>query len=230
MIEVKLITHTPYPDTIVYLAAKTCYSKEVDYDACIEISEEEKLKLIQKVIKSGHLSVLEHVNYTFALIGVSRVFLSQITRHRLASYSVRSMRYVNLTDTNVNDMPYSEISEIRESYKRSLEDYTTLIKKGIMKEDARYVLPNASPSPMMVTMNARELLHYFSLRCCKRAQLEHRRVATDMMMLVKRTCHLFDNAGPSCVQLGYCPEGDKSCGKSPTLDMLKDAYYKKGDK
>lgn len=229
MIEVKLITHTPYPDDIVYLAAKTCYSKEVDYDSSIEIPMEEKIKLIQKVIKSGHLSVLEHVNYTFALLGVSRVFLAQITRHRIASYSVRSMRYVNLSDINIDEMPYSEVPEIRESYRRSLEDYTNLIRKGIMKEDARYVLPNGSPSPMMVTMNARELLHYFSLRCCKRTQLEHRRVANDMMMLVKHTCHLFDNAGPSCVQLGYCPE-DNTCGKEPTLDMLKEAYYKKGDK
>ena len=229
MIHVKLITHTPYPDDIVYLAAKTCYSKEVDYNSSIEIPMEEKIKLIKKVIASGHLSVLEHVNFTFAITGVSRVFLAQITRHRIASYSVRSMRYVNLEDTDpYRDMIYPlnchEIPEFVESYKDSLKTYSDLIKKGINKEDARYVLPNGSPSPMMVTMNARELLHYFALRCCNRTQKEHQFVAVTMLGIVKHTCHLFDNAGASCTQLGYCPEGDKSCGAYPTLDELKEAY------
>ena len=213
MIHVKLITHTPYPDDVVYLAAKTCYSKEVDYDSSIEIPTEEKIKLIRKVIASGHLSVLEHVNFTFAIMGVSRVFLAQITRHRIASYSVRSMRYVNLEDTDpVRDMIYPrncyDIPEFVESYKRSLKDYSTLIEKGIEKEDA----------------NARELLHYFALRCCNRTQKEHQTVAITMLNIVQNTCHLFDNSGASCNQLGYCPEGDKSCGAYPTLDELKKAY------
>jgi len=223
-INVTLITHTPDPDNIVYMAARTCYSKEVDYLA----EHTNRAGLIRKVIKSGHTSVLEHVNYTFGLTGVSRVFLAQVTRHRVGvAFSVRSMRYVNLADTELDDMYYfgDHDAEVAEAYQKALAAYQALVDQGVLKEDARYVLPNGSPSPMMITMNARELLHYFGLRCCQRAQTEHRIVANKMLALVKPTSEvIFEKAGPACAQLGYCPEGALSCGRVFTLDQAIEAY------
>lgn len=231
-IKVELITYTPNPDNIVYMAAKTCYSKSVDYT--VDYDKNKRANLISKVLKSGHTSILEHVSYTFGITGVSRVFLAQVTRHRIGvAFSVRSMRYVNLSDTSMDDMYYPGIKPnevIMKAYEDSFKSYNDLIEMGIDKEDARYVLPNGSPSPMMITMNARELLHYFNLRCCTRAQEEHRIVATKMLRLVKTTSDvIFRKAGPSCVSLGYCPEGEKSCGIRPTLDKLLDAYKRIGE-
>lgn len=225
-IDVCLIAHTPDPDNVVYMAAKTCYSKEVDYLA--DHSTSNRAKLIRSVVASGHTSILEHVSYSFGITGVSRVFLAQVTRHRVGvAFSVRSMRYVDLTQMELDDMyyPTSDKVPFTQSYHQSLQDYQRLVDHGVPKEDARYVLPNGAPSPMMLTMNTRELLHYFSLRCCERAQTEHRIVANKMLNLAKTTSEvIFEKAGPSCVLLGYCPEGTRSCGKAPTLDELLTAY------
>lgn len=182
----------------------------------------------------GHDSPLEHASFTFAIEGVSRSLLAQITRHRIASYSVQSQRYVNANQTDyitpdaiaaddkLNDLYASTMKKLwgvygyiaRTLLGRYLEegkDFKTAEKMAI--EDARYVLPNACETKMVVTMNARSLLHFFELRCCNRAQTEIRELADEMLRLVKEVCpNVFANAGAPCVN-GACPEGAMSCGR-----------------
>lgn len=231
---VKLLSFTNNPEYTVYMAARTCYSKNIEYFSYDEdiIHDDEKVKaLITKCIESGHHSVLEHANFTFAIINVSRALLAQITRHRIASFSVRSMRYTSMSDTSLDDFIYPRSSKneydanCEEFYKSSLELYDALCKTGFKKEEARMVLPNGSPTNIVITMNARELLHFFSLRCCSCTQLELRIVANKMLSLVKEVAPIiFQKAGATCVQKGYCPEKDRSCGRSPTLDTLLKTY------
>ena len=172
---------------------------------------------------SGHLSVLEHVSFTFAISGVSRALLAQITRHRIASFSVQSQRYVELSDMQYI-MPPDLTEEQRQrfhSQMMQIKEWYTDWCNEIPAEDARLVLPNAAATRMVVTMNARELLHFFSLRCCNRAQWEIRQVAWQMVGLVKEVAPLiFENAGPGCIR-GACPEGKMTCGHP---------YNMKGDK
>lgn len=236
--KVELITYTQDPDFIAYLAAKTCYSKDVDYT---KKPDDQTIKsLINKVRESGHHSVFEHVSFTFSIKNVSRAFLAQVSRHRILTLSVQSQRYVEMDELTPDDMIrgtfYDDENKpdkfdsgeriYNESYQDSLDVYKLLVKLGYRKEEARLVLPEGSPTKMIMTMNARELLHYFSLRCCNRAQKEHREVATQMLKLVKPIApHIFKNAGAACIQLGYCPENKMSCGKMPTLETIKKAYW-----
>lgn len=169
-------------------------------------------------LSSGHESVLEHVNYTFLISGVSRVLLAQLTRHRIASYSVESQRYCEVKDDTDYILPakIGEDPSAKEVFTNAVgtahEAYKKLIKLGIPKEDARYVLPQCVSCTLVLTMNARELRHFFSLRCCNRAQEEIRELADTMLELVMRKDPiLFKDAGPGCVR-GRCPEGARSCG------------------
>lgn len=231
---VKLISYTLNPEKIVAIAAKLCYSTCNIDDLEKNISKEEIDKFINMLVDIGHESPLEHVNFTFAIEGVSRALLAQHSRHRLQSMSVQSQRYCNLDNTFKYIVPKSILEDnylynfFEEEMKRQYNSYIEITKKlknkyienGINPkkaekkaiEDARYVLPNACETKMIITMNARELLHYFKLRCCSRSQLEIRELAKKMMELCKEVApNLFKNAGPSCV-LGKCTEGKMSCG------------------
>ena len=227
--KVTLLTHTPEPEKIVAAAARCCYSNDDPDKLLDEMTDEKAAKFLQKLNDLGHQSPLEHVSFTFSISGVSRALLAQITRHRLASFSVRSQRYCGFNSSDFIEPPSISRSNMEEHFNKALEqsknNYDELIEAGIAKEDARMVLPNAAATSMVVTMNARELLHFFALRCCTRAQWEIRNVANEMVKLVKKTApNLFAKAGAACEQLGYCPEGKFSCGRAPSLDKLLEVY------
>jgi thymidylate synthase (FAD) len=217
--KVTLLRYTPEPEYTVAMAAKTCHTMTVEEASKIDSAEIKKI--ISIVIKSGHHSVLEHANFTFSIENVSRVLTHQLVRHRIASYSQQSQRYVLMTG-----MPFAIPPEIEknpearkiftETAEACMNAYKKMIDMGISIEDARYILPSATHTNIIVTMNARELLHFFTLRCCERSQWEIRELANAMLKEVKKVApNIFANAGPECVR-GNCPEGDFSCLKEQT--------------
>lgn len=246
MLKVTLLEHTPNPERLVAAAAKLCYSSS-DIDGLMEgLTPEKTDAFLAHLMSMSHESPIEHVSFTFGIEGVSRSLLAQITRHRLASFSVKSQRYVvenqfsYVTPPAIEECPeankfFQEImGEIQDRYDRLTEilkekQYQRLIQEGMEEkaarrqaekmaiEDARFVLPNACETKMVMTMNARSLYHFFRLRCCMRAQWEIRELATQMLKLVKEVAPtLFANAGPSCVA-GGCSEGGMSCGKAAQM-------------
>ena len=212
---VQLLAHTPAPEQLVAASAKLCYSAASIADlAAIEADKAEEF--IGK-LPEAHQSPFEHVSFTFGIEGVSRAMLAQITRHRIASFSVQSQRYVDMSDGFGYVIPESieqnpEARDVFDAFMRGIDTlYTYLRSCGIPAEDARFILPNACHTQMIVTMNARELMHFFSLRCCKRAQWEIRAVAEEMLRLCKEVApEIFAKAGPGCVR-GHCPEGKMGC-------------------
>ncbi|NIQ06822.1 MAG: FAD-dependent thymidylate synthase, partial [Candidatus Korarchaeota archaeon] len=162
----------------------------------------------------GHVSVIEHASFSFSIEGVSRAMTHQLVRHRIASYTQQSQRYVAydtsdqyVVPPSLDDNPVAK-KIFDKTVTRISEAYRELLDLGIPREDARFILPNAARTNIIVTMNARELLHFFNLRCCIRAQWEIREVANEMLKQVKEVAPaLFNDAGPSCVKFGYCPEG-----------------------
>jgi thymidylate synthase (FAD) len=215
---VQLLTSTPNPEQVVAAAARLCYS-----DASIErlfIQDSDRTAgLLQKILELGHLSVLEHASFTFGAEGISRACSHQLVRHRLASFSQQSQRYV------ANDQPFTGLTpdsvkehpELHERYQQHLQKthelYRVLVDAGVPAEDARFVLPNAASTKLVMTMNARELRHFFVLRCCNRAQWEIRALAKEMLRLARRVAPLlFADAGPGCLH-GPCPEGAMTCGE-----------------
>ena len=214
---VELLYHTPDPERAVATAARLCYAPVGAAELMETLDEERIASVLSTILTSGHLSTLEHASYTFAIDGVSRAMTHQLVRHRLASYNQQSQRYVAFSEEPSYVMPES-VAEAgaAEKFDRAVRDvwaaYRELVDAGVPKEDARYLLPNAAESKIVVTMNMRELLHFFSLRCCNRAQWEIRAVACRMLELVRPTAPLiFRDAGPGCVR-GACPEGKMSCG------------------
>jgi thymidylate synthase (FAD) len=172
---------------------------------------------LREALKRGHESVAEHATFTFLIEGISRVTLAQLTRHRLASFSVQSQRYRG-ADADIVVFPESYAAHV---YRDSVDDllmqaaelYNEMVYDGVATEDARYILPQGITTTLMMTANARELRHFFSLRCCNRAQWEIRQLADEMLKLCKGVAPvLFADAGAGCVR-GRCPEGSKSCGK-----------------
>lgn len=228
-LHVELIAHTPLPEQVCALGARLCYSK-ADVDALMgRVSEQDQSAFLNRIMQSGHLSVLEHASFTFAIEGVSRALLAQITRHRIASFSVQSQRYVSLADgfnyiipPAIEALGPQAVARYHEQMQQMQQWYaqwqSELGAKGeSSNEDARFVLPNACETRMLVTMNVRELMHFFELRCCNRAQWEIRALATEMLRLCRQTAPaLFANAGPGCVR-GACPEGAKSCGNASRM-------------
>ncbi|WP_025209843.1 FAD-dependent thymidylate synthase [Hippea sp. KM1] len=206
--KVSLVEHTPNPDYVAAFSARVCYSTNPDE---LKLDEEGIRRILRRVIKSGHHSVLEHVSFTFLIEGISRVATHQLVRHRIASYSQQSHRYTKVERESFVIPPSIEgMPQIKKLYdefiKNSLEFYEKLIELGIKKEDARFVIPQAVSSNIVVSMNARELLHFFSLRCCVRAQWEIREAAIEMLKIAKSKAPvIFENAGPACVR-GRCPE------------------------
>ncbi|NPV88736.1 FAD-dependent thymidylate synthase [Coprothermobacteraceae bacterium] len=216
-LRVKLISYTPDPERVVCAAARICYSARDPLEVFENMGPEEIARTIRVVKQKGHLSVLEHANFTFVIDGCSRVCTHQLVRHRIASYSQRSQRYVKESGEDyVTPQTLEQDDEAlklyREHLSRSYELYTRLLGRGVPKEDARFVLPQSTATTIMVTMNARELLHFFGLRTCHRAQWEIRDVAARMLEQVKTVAPvLFEDAGPRCLSLGYCPEGYEEC-------------------
>ena len=217
---------TPDPELIVSMGAKLCYST-ADIEQLQQTAK--SAEFIDRLTQMGHLSPIEHASFSFGVEGVSRALLAQITRHRLASFSVQSQRYVNQS-AKKGEFSYiippsiealgSEAVEKYEHQMQTMQEWydewvTALGGNGEKSnEDARFVLPNACETKMIITMNARELLHFFSLRCCNRAQWEIRELAWQMLALVMEAAPgLFKNAGPSCVG-GACQEGRMTCGRA----------------
>ncbi len=217
---VKLIHHTPNPEHAVALAARLCYSP-VSIEALQEkLSGNDIRAFLEKIMSLGHQSVLEHASFTFGIEGVSRVTTHQLVRHRVASFSQQSQRYVSHKDQFEAVVPPSIEANplMKERFADQLRSihqlYSEMVDAGIPAEDARYILPNATESKILVTMNARELFHFFRLRCCERAQWEIRAMALEMLKLVKAVAPaIFADAGPACLS-GDCPEGRMTCGKS----------------
>ena len=225
MIKVKLLEHTPHPERVVAMAARLCYSAAGAEELAEKMTDEQVEKLVDKIIQMGHASTMEHVSFTFGIEGVSRVLTHQLVRHRLASYSQQSQRYVAEHDFEyILPSSIAERPEASERFKALMENiqqaYNDLVEAGVPKEDARYVLANATETKIVVTMNARSLMHFFNLRCCNRAQWEIRELAYKMLAEAKAVAPLlFKNAGASCVATGHCPEGAMTCGKF--AEMIK---------
>ena len=225
---VRLIACTPDPVSVCALAARVCYSA-LPYDELKEkTGTQDQAGFLKGVIRSGHLSVLEHASFTFYVEGVSRALLAQLTRHRIASFSVQSQRYVSMKDQFSCVVPprISALGPEKEAeYLRQMETIGKWYEEWqeafdedpSANEDARFVLPNACSTRLVMTMNARELRHFFSLRCCERAQWEIRSLASRMLALCRQAAPvLFDDAGPYCVA-GPCPEGSRSCGRAAEI-------------
>jgi len=219
--KVNLIKYTQEPEKTVAVAARLCYSPVGVDDLMNELSDESVEKLVRFVIKSGHLSTTEHINFTFAIEGVSRALTHQLVRHRIASYNQQSQRYVKFKDNFEYILPPSieKDKDSKKKFEGMISDihnlYKELLASGIEAEDARYILPNASETKIIVTMDGRELLHFFTVRCCNRAQWEIRELATKMLKLVKKVAPLvFEKAGPNCLR-GSCQEGKFKCENPP---------------
>ena len=243
MPKVYLLAHTPNPEHTIACAAKLCYSSSKVSELNENLTDEQASSFVDMLSQIGHESPIEHASFTFGIEGVSRALLAQITRHRMASFSVKSQRYVRegsfeyITPPEIAEIPealkvfeeimaedqkrYDRLSEIlKEKHKNTFiaegkDDKTAerlAEKKAI--EDARFVLPNACETQMVMTMNARSLMNFFKIRCCKRAQWEIQDVANQMLALVSAVApNLFKNAGPSCLR-GGCSEGKMTCGKA----------------
>lgn len=222
--KVTLLSYTKDAERLSAAAARSCYSKKPASKLLDEFDEEKAGKAISEVTGMGHHSVIEHASYTFSLEGVSRAMTHQLVRHRIASFSQQSQRYVSLKEPSFVTPPsIAADDELRAEFEALMEKVWSSYRRmaeRVPVEDARYVLPNACTTNITVTMNARELWHFFELRCCNRAQWELRAAADEMLRQVKEVSpHIFSDAGPACVR-GPCPEGKLTCGK-PRRKELK---------
>lgn len=218
-LKVTLLGYTPEPEKAVARAARLCYSDQNIADLDQNMTAEEAAKMVRMLFSLGHLSPFEHVSFQFGVEGVSRVLTHQLVRHRIASYSQKSQRYVSeqgfeyVMPPSVAANPQAA-ARFRQVMDQLRDTYAELAAAGIPKEDARFVLPNAGETKIIVSMNARSLLHFFELRCCERAQWEIRRLAHAMLAEVRRVAPtIFARAGSPCVSLGICREGKMSCGR-----------------
>ena len=216
--DVRLLYNTPEPERAVAAAARLCYAPVGAAELLESLGADDVRKVLRIIMGSGHLSALEHAAYTFAIDGVSRAMTHQLVRHRLASYNQQSQRYVSYDESPTFIMPPAVAGNeqvavaFRAQCEAAFAAYRSLLDAGVAAEDARYLLPNAMETKIVVTMNIRELLHFFGLRCCKRAQWEIRGVAERMLELVTPTApYIFLDAGAGCLR-GPCPEGKMSCG------------------
>lgn len=249
--KVTLISHTPQPEKVIAAAAKLCYSSSDIEQITAGLTPEKIESFVEMLASIGHESPMEHVSFTFGIEGISRACSHQLVRHRIASYSQKSQRYVSEDDFEYIIPPEiakcpQALEEFEKQMKLSGEGYKKIaqiltqshkeefLKQGFEEreaekkakkkayEDARYVLPNACETKIVVTMNVRSLFNFFKHRCCNRAQWEIREVAQQMLILCKQQApNLFKNAGPSCVMTGKCPEGKMSCGQ---ILQVKEKY------
>lgn len=236
-LKVKLLAHTPVPQEIIAMGARLCYSGADIDDLQKGVEEKDQSKYLARLVEMGHLSPIEHASFTFGIEGVSRALLAQITRHRLASFSVQSQRYVSKVQEEgcfsyvlppaIEALGEEAVAEYDRQMCQMQQWYNEWQRKlggdRASNEDARFVLPNACETRMVMTMNARELIHFFSLRCCNRAQWEIRELAWQMLeQCVQVAPVLFQNAGPGCL-CGACPEGKMCCGKQEQVRARKES-------
>lgn len=211
---VKLLAYTQNADAVCAAAGRSCYSEDPAHEL---LGTGDPERSLGRIVGMGHHSVIEHASFTFSVEGVSRTLTHQLVRHRIASFSQQSQRYVSMKDaTYVTPHTVSEEPERMRVFEETMDviwdAYNRLVESGVPAEDARYLLPNGCTTNITITMNARELLHFFSLRCCTRAQWEIREMAEEMLRLCSEVSPtIFAKAGPPCVR-GPCPEGQKSCG------------------
>jgi len=215
---VELLVYTPDPEKIVAIAAKLCYSdstiKEVEEKF---YNEEERKRLINLLLEKNHLSPFEHITFTFGIEGISRACSHQLVRHRIASYSMQSQRYVKFKNEVGYIIPISiGNSTLLEEYKKYILEgqklYEKMIENKIKPEDARYIFHNAITTNIIATFNARSLFNFFELRCCFHAQREIWLLANKMLSLVKKVApNVFSKAGRTCFNYGYCRENDNKC-------------------
>lgn len=226
-LKVLLLKHTADPEETVAMAAKLCYSPSDIESLKEKIAARDQKHFVERLMEMGHMSPIEHASFVFAVEGISRACSHQLVRHRLASYSQQSQRYVSAEAGFDYIIPPSiekdpELTAYFEDFMaKAQEAYNHIVKKlnekGLKGEaanqDARFVLPNACETKIIITMNARELIHFFAQRCCNRAQWEIRAMAIEMLKLVRGVAPtIFMKAGPGCLK-GKCPEGDYACGK-----------------
>lgn len=229
---VKLLEMSQNPISLIYAACRQCYSEKFSGDVFSDdsISIEKQEAFVKKIVSSGHQSPLEHVKFTFAIEGVSRALTHQLVRHRIASFSQQSQRYVKEKDFDYIIPPTIEKNqEAKNEFEKLMltiqKSYTRLlllmgqdnISGEAANQDARFCLPQAAETKIVVTMNCRELLHFFQHRCCSRAQWEIRQLANKMLDICKEKLPaVFTGSGAKCEILEYCPEGEKfSCGRYP---------------
>ncbi len=225
-LNVVLLRHTPEPEEVVAMAAKLCYSPSGVEELKEKIEAKDQAAFVEKLASIGHLSPIEHVSFSFGIEGISRACSHQLVRHRVASYSQQSQRYVKeeqfdyVIPPSIKQDPALArefekfMAEAQENYTKVLKRLEELGYKGEAgQQDARYLLPNAAETKIVVTMNARELLHFFRVRCCNRAQWEIREMAERMLAHVKKVAPtIFAKSGPGCLY-APCPEGKMTCGK-----------------
>ena len=232
-LRVELLTRTPDALPLIYAAFRQCYHAGFVGDMwpkllAGEISHEKQAEFVADVMASGHASPIEHVSFSFAIEGISRALTHQLVRHRIASYSQQSQRYVDGSNFDYVLPPsIAKNPAAKERFLRCIEEIGDAYRevKGLLeeagsksaKEDARFLLPQAAETRIVVTMNCRSLLHFFEQRCCTRAQWEIRAMANAMLRLCKEALPvIFNTAGAACERLGYCPEGERfTCGKYP---------------
>jgi thymidylate synthase (FAD) len=217
--QVRVINHTPEPEKMVAIAARMCYSPLTANQMIQKLDEETIQKMVNMAVENHHDSLMEHVTFTFVIEGVSRALSHQLVRHRIATFHQRSQRYVkeDLITSIVLPPSVLENIEAKKVYMDTMvqvsKAYKTLVDMGIPKEDARYLLPNATYTQLIMTMNVRELIHFFGLRLCHRAQEEIRLMAALMLQECRKISPvIFNRVGPNCFMQGKCPEGKMCCG------------------
>lgn len=238
---VELLSYTPDALSLIYAACRQCYHAGFVADMWPrlrsgEISREEQGRFLTRIMESGHTSPIEHVSFSFALEGISRALSHQLVRHRIASYSQQSQRYVDASRfAYIMPPAIAADPEARRRFEACMDDIgqayrelKTLLEArqrtgAAANEDARFVLPQAAETRLVVTMNCRALLNFFAHRCCQRAQWEIRHVASLMLERCREVLpEVFALAGAPCERLGYCPEGERfSCGRAPVLKKLQ---------
>lgn len=232
-LNVVLIAQTDDPLRLIYNSYRQCYKAGFIGDSYEDTPIEKMAEFVRETMASGHLSPLEHVSLSFAVEGVSRALTHQLVRHRIASYSQQSQRYVDgsnfdfIVPPKIAEDPAALrvfnncMREITESY-RALKTRLENLGSKTANEDARFVLPQAAETRIVFTMNCRSLLNFFEHRCCMRAQWEIRALADAVRWeCMKQIPAVFERAGAKCRRLGFCPEGQKfTCGKCDTIQLV----------
>ncbi|MEI8068078.1 MAG: FAD-dependent thymidylate synthase [Candidatus Shapirobacteria bacterium] len=225
-LKVELLSYTANPEQNVVAAIRQCYSQVGAKEIKRKTNKETRERLIKQVMASGHTSTLEHASFTFSIEGVSRVTEIQLIRHRIGcSYSIQSGRYVKRGEAQYVIPPAilngdkKVLAKVQKHFENTQKLYNELIDLGIKAEDARYCQPQSLKTKIVVTMNVRALLNFFTLRCCRRSQWEIQALASEMLKLVRTKAPIiFEKAGPSCISTGICWEGDMNCGLWKTIE------------
>lgn len=226
-IKVTVISHTKDPEKTIVAAIRQCYSPLSGKDLWDEVTDDQKRRLISQVVSSGHTSTIEHAYFTFSIEGVSRALTHQLVRHRIASYSQKSQRYVKEGEFEYILPPtIAKNQQLKKTYLKELESiqdcYSKLLAEGIPAEDARMLLPNACETKIVVTMNCRALFNFFGERLCLRSQWEIRQMASLMLRECKKIApNVFKYAGPSCVTEKICWQGKLHCGKPDRIKSIE---------